>query len=258
MSTSTEGKEPTGATILLIDAEVETLTYLHKGLSKSGFCVDRAINGERGLSATRVNTYDLIVLEVLLPEQDGWSVIREMRAAGDDTPVLFLTSRDSTRDCVKALEMGADDYMVKPFAFSELLARIRAILRRRSASAVAHRRIVDLDIDISRGYVTRAGRRLDLTRTEFSLLCLLVQHAGEVLTRKLLAEAIWKVEVQKDAHVVDVAIRRLRTKVDDPFPIKLIHSVRGVGYRLYPLSSPADDVKRRARRRRTRSSPPLR
>jgi two-component system copper resistance phosphate regulon response regulator CusR len=218
--------------ILLIEDELKTLAYLSKGLSESGFHVDAAQDGAQGARLIRGNEYDLVVLDVMLPERDGWSLLGEMRAAGNHTPVLFLTARDSVQDRVRGLELGADDYLIKPFAFSELLARIRSILRRSAIRPLERLRVSDLDIDVTRAQASRAGRRLDLTSKQFSLLCLLARHNGEVLSRKFLSEQVWDIRFETDSNIIDVAIRRLRNKVDDPFPLKLIHTIRGVGYLL--------------------------
>jgi len=218
--------------ILLIEDELKTLAYLSKGLSESGFQVAAAHDGVQGRRLLRSNQYDLVVLDVMLPGHDGWSLLAGLRAAGNDTPVLFLTARDSVQDRVKGLELGADDYLIKPFAFSELLARIRSILRRSTTRPLELLRIADLEIDVARAQATRAGRRLDLTSKQFSLLCLLARHVGEVLSRKYLAEQVWDIRFETDSNIIDVAIRRLRNKVDDPFPIKIIHTLRGVGYLL--------------------------
>jgi len=218
--------------ILLIEDELKTLAYLSKGLSESGFQVAAAHDGEQGARLIHANQYDLIVLDVMLPEREGWSLLGDMRAAGDNILVLFLTARDSVQDRVRGLELGADDYLIKPFAFAELLARIRSILRRSPSRPLERVRVADLDIDVARAQASRAGRRLDLTPKQFSLLCLLARHSGEVLSRKFLAEQVWDIRFETDTNIIDVAIRRLRTKVDDPFPLKLIHSIRGVGYLL--------------------------
>jgi two-component system copper resistance phosphate regulon response regulator CusR len=229
-------KDASPMSILLVEDEAKTLAYLHQGLIENGFGVDTAGNGEQGLRSLRSRTYELVVLDVMLPGRDGWSLLEEMRATADDTPVLFLTARDSVQDRVKGLELGADDYLVKPFAFSELLARIRTVLRRGPTRPLARLRVADLEIDVARAQATRDGQKLDLTPKQFALLCLLARRAGEVLSRKLLAEEVWDIRFETDTNIVDVAIRRLRTKVDDPFPIKLIHSVRGVGYVLQPAA----------------------
>ena len=220
--------------ILLVEDEPKTVAYLSQGLGENGFEVDAARSGEQGLRAIQSQRYELVVLDVMLPERDGWSLLRELRAAGDDTPVLFLTARDSVQDRVKGLELGADDYLVKPFAFSELLARIRSILRRVPVRQSERLRVADLELDVARAQATRGGRRLDLTPKQLSLLCLFVSRPGEVLSRKFLAEEIWDIRFETETNIVDVAIRRLRNKVDAPFPVKLIQSVRGVGYVLQP------------------------
>jgi len=216
--------------ILIVEDEKKTAGYLKKGLSESGFVVDVVEQGEDGLHHARTGDYDLIILDVMLPKQDGWSVLTEMRRSGEQTPVLFVTARDSIQDRVKGLELGADDYLVKPFAFSELLARVRSILRRGPARQPETLRIADLEIDLLRHKATRAGKRLDLTPKEFALLSLLVRRAGEVLSRTLIAEQVWDMNFDSDTNVVDVSVRRLRSKVDDPFTKKLIHTVRGMGY----------------------------
>ena len=216
--------------ILIVEDDSKTAAYLRKGLSENGFTVDVAEKGEDGLHLARTGHYDLIILDVMLPERDGWSVIAEVRRSGKQTPVLFLTARDSVQDRVKGLELGADDYLVKPFAFSELLARVRSILRRGSARPPEILRVADLEIDLLRHKAMRGGKRLDLTPKEFALLSLLTRRRGEVLSRTLIAEQVWDINFDSDTNVVDVAVRRLRRKVDDPFSKKLIHTVRGVGY----------------------------
>jgi two-component system copper resistance phosphate regulon response regulator CusR len=216
--------------ILIIEDEKKTAEYLRKGLSEHAFVVDLAENGDDGLHLALTGDYLLIILDVMLPDRDGWSVIRDLREGGNQTPVLFLTARDDVLDKVRGLELGGDDYMTKPFAFSELLARIRTILRRGAERQPDYLRIGDLDVDFARHRATRAGRRLDLSPKEFAVLWLLARHRGEVLGRTLISERVWDINFDSDANVVDVAIRRLRRKVDDPFPDKLIHTVRGVGY----------------------------
>jgi two-component system, OmpR family, copper resistance phosphate regulon response regulator CusR len=216
--------------ILIVEDEWKTAAYLRKGLSENGFIVDVADQGEDGLHCTCTGNYDFIILDVMLPARDGWSVLTEMRRRGIHTPVLFLTARDALQDRVKGLELGADDYLVKPFAFSELLARVRSILRRSPMQQPAILRIADLEIDLLRYKVTREGTHLELTPKEFALLSLMSRHPGEVLSRTLIAEQVWDMNFTSDTNVVDVAVRRLRKKVDDPFTKKLIHTVRGVGY----------------------------
>ena len=216
--------------ILIVEDEGKTAAYLRKGLSENGFVVDTAAQGEDGLHVAATGEYDLIILDVMLPERDGWSVILELRRSGKQTPVLFLTARDSVQDRVRGLELGADDYLVKPFAFSELLARVRAILRRGPARQPEVLRIADLEIDLLGHKARRAGSVLELTPKEFLLLSLLARRKGEVLSRTLIAEQVWDMNFDSDTNVVDVAIRRLRRKVDDPFAKKLVHTVRGMGY----------------------------
>jgi two-component system, OmpR family, copper resistance phosphate regulon response regulator CusR len=216
--------------ILVIEDQLKTASYLRKGLSENGFVVDVASRGDEGLHLARSGKYDLIVLDVMLPVLDGWSVLAELRRAGQLTPVLFLTARDTLRDRVKGLEIGADDYLVKPFAFSELLARVRSILRRGPARTPERVCVADLTIDTQHHKVVRGGKHLDLTPKEFLLLSLLVRRSGEVLSRTLIAEQVWDMNFDCGTNVVDVHVRRLRSKVDDAFEQKLIHTVRGVGY----------------------------
>lgn len=216
--------------LLIIEDEPKTVTYLRKGLSENGFVCDVADRGESGLELALRGEYDLIVLDVMLPGRDGWSILREIRARGDQTPVLFLTARDAIADRVQGLELGADDYLIKPFAFSELLARVRTLLRRGQPRAPETLRIADLEIDPIAHRVLRAGKRVYLTPKEFALLSLLVRRAGEVISRTKIAEQVWDINFDSDTNIVDVAIRRLRKKVDDPYATKLLHTVRGVGY----------------------------
>jgi two-component system copper resistance phosphate regulon response regulator CusR len=216
--------------VLIIEDERKTAAYLRKGLTENGFVVDVAADGAGGLLQATTGAFDLIVLDVMLPGQDGWSVLRALRQAGAQTPVLFLTARDAVEDRVKGLDLGADDYLVKPFAFSELLARVRTVLRRGPARQPETLQVGDLEMDLIRHRATRAGQRLDLTPKEFGLLSLLARRKGEVLTRTLIAEQVWDVTFDADSNVVDVHVRRLRAKVDEPFDRKLIHTVRGVGY----------------------------
>ena len=216
--------------VLVVEDEKKTAEYLRKGLSEHGFVVDVATNGEDGLHLATTGDYTLIVLDVMMPDKDGWSVMHDLRRSGRETPVLFLTARDTVDDKVKGLKLGADDYMVKPFAFSELLARIRTILRRSPDRRPEIVRIADLEIDFFKHKANRAGKRLDLSPKEFAILWLLASHYGEVLSRTLISEHVWDINFDSDANVVDVAIRRLRKKVDEPFSTSLIHTVRGVGY----------------------------
>lgn len=217
--------------ILIVEDETKTGDYLRQGLAEAGFVVDLARDGLDGLHLALTESYDLAVLDVMLPGIDGWQVLQGIRRAGKELPVLFLTARDAVDDRVKGLELGADDYLVKPFAFSELLARVRTLLRRREKAKEAEvLRAADLELDLLRRRVVRAGRRIDLTAKEFTLLELLLRRQGEVLPRSLIASQVWDMNFDSDTNVIEVAIRRLRAKVDDGFEPKLIHTVRGMGY----------------------------
>ena len=216
--------------ILIVEDEKKASAYLKKGLSEHGFVVDTADNGSDGLQKARAESFDLIILDVMLPGRDGWSILRDLRAAGNATPVLFLTARDAVADRVKGLELGADDYLVKPFAFSELLARVHSVLRRGIARQPEIIEVADLEIDVPRHRVKRGGKRIELSPREFCLLSLFARRAGEVLSRTLIAEQIWDMNFDSDTNVVDVHVGRLRAKIDDPFERKLIRTVRGVGY----------------------------
>lgn len=215
---------------LIVEDESKTAAYLRQGLSENGFVVEVCCNGNDGLHQALTANNDLIILDVMLPERDGWSILTALRKAGKQTPVLFLTARDTVCDKVKGLELGADDYLVKPFDFAELLARVRTILRRGPTRQEEFLRVADLQLDLPRRRTTRSGTRLELTAKEFVLLELLVRHHGEPLSRTIIAEQVWDVNFDSDFNVLEVAIRRLRSKVDDPFQKKLIHTVRGVGY----------------------------
>jgi len=216
--------------ILIVEDEQKTGAYLKQGLTEAGFLADLARDGVDGLHLALTGDYDLAVLDVMLPKLDGWQVLREIRRNGKHLPVLFLTARDQVEDRVKGLEFGADDYLVKPFAFSELLARIRALLRRRRTSEPELLQIADLELDLLRRRVTRAGKRIDLTAKEFALLELLLRRRGEVLPRSLIASQVWDMNFDSDTNVIEVAVRRLRAKMDDAFEPKLIRTVRGMGY----------------------------
>lgn len=216
--------------LLVIEDEQKTAAFLKRGLEENGFVVDVAEDGDVGLYLARQGAYDLIILDVMLPLQDGWSVVRQLRRQGDHTPVLFLSAQDGVANRVRGLELGADDYMVKPFAFSELLARVRTVLRRGPVRELNLLRVADLEIDIQRHKATRGGRDLDLTPKEFLLLSLLIRRSGDVLSRTLIAEQVWDINFDSGTNVVDVHMHRLRAKVDEPFAERLIHTVRGIGY----------------------------
>ena len=223
--------------ILVVEDETKTGRYLRQGLSEAGFVVDLAANGLDGHHLAMSEAYDLIVLDVMLPDVDGWRILQTLRGARKTVPVLFLTARDSVADRVKGLELGADDYLVKPFAFAELLARVRTLLRRGHQPASADRiQVGDLWLDLARRSAVRAGRRIVLTNKEFALLELLVRRRGEVLPRSLIASQVWDMNFDSDTNVIDVAVRRLRAKIDDPFEQKLIQTVRGMGYMLDDLA----------------------
>lgn len=217
--------------ILVVEDEPKTADYLRKALTESGYMVEIALNGLDGQHWIQESEFDLIILDVMLPGLDGWQLLQIIRRKWQ-TPVLFLTARDSIDDRVKGLELGADDYLVKPFSYAELLARVRTLLRRGPPREVEQFLVADLSVDLLRRKVTRNGERLTLTNKEFALLHLLVSREGEVLSRSLIASQIWQMNFESDTNVVDVAVRRLRAKVDDPYQCKLIHTVRGIGYML--------------------------
>ena len=216
--------------ILIVEDEPKTAAYLRKGLEENDFVIDLAKNGEDGKHLALTASYDLIILDVMMPICDGWSVIADVRRHGLSTPVLFLTARDAIHDRVKGLELGADDYLVKPFAFSELLARVRSILRRGTVRTATVVKVADLKIDLERHRAIRGGKPLDLTPKEFLLLSLLMRRSGDVLSRTLIAEQVWDINSECESNVVDVHLRRLRLKIDEQYEKKLIHTVRGIGY----------------------------
>ena len=217
--------------ILLIEDEPKTGDYLRQGLREAGFSVDLVQDGLDGLHLGIEGDQDLIILDVMLPRMDGWGVLQALAQAGITTPVIFLTARDQVDERVRGLELGAADYLVKPFSFAELLARVRNVLRRGKTSIESSTLLVaDLEVDLLRRRVTRAGRRIDLTPKEFGLLELLMRRRGEVLPRSLIASLVWDMNFDSDTNVIEVAMRRLRAKVDEGFDVRLIQTVRGMGY----------------------------
>jgi two-component system copper resistance phosphate regulon response regulator CusR len=219
-------------TILVIEDEPKTGDYLQRGLTESGFAVRLARNGRDGMAIAREEALDLVVLDVMLPGMDGWQVLEALRAdpSLEQVPVLFLTARDEVQDRVRGLELGADDYLVKPFAFVELVARIRTLLRRGPVREDERIVIGDMEIDVLRRRVRRVGETIVLTAQEFALLHLLARRRGQVLSRALIASQVWDMNFESDTNVIDAAVRRLRRKIDDPYPQKLIHTRRGMGY----------------------------
>lgn len=215
--------------ILIVEDEERAAAYLKQGLSEAGFSVDVAHDGEEGEYLALEQVYALIILDVMLPGRTGWQILASLRRVSQ-VPVLFLTARDRVEDRVRGLEAGADDYLVKPFAFSELLARVRTLLRRRPQAEPDVLRVADLELDLARHKAWRGGVRVTLTAKEMALLALFMRRRGEVLSRTLIAEQVWDMHFDSDTNVVDVAVRRLRAKIDEPFELKLIHTLRGVGY----------------------------
>ncbi|HEJ9094396.1 heavy metal response regulator transcription factor [Serratia odorifera] len=215
--------------ILVVEDDTSTGDYLKKGLEEAGYRVDLARNGTDGLFRALEHGYDAIVLDVMLPGLDGWQIIEVLRKKSD-VPILFLTARDGVQDRIHGLELGADDYLIKPFSFTELVLRLRTLLRRGTVREADHYAIADLHIDVLRRKVVRQEQTITLTNKEFMLLHLLVRREGEVLSRTMIASQVWDMNFDSDTNVVDVAIKRLRAKIDRPFAVKLIHTVRGIGY----------------------------
>lgn len=217
--------------LLVAEDEPKTGLYLQQGLSEAGFVVDLVTSGTDAFQSSVGAPYDLLILDVMLPGMDGWEVLKMLRTSGNEVPVLFLTARDHVEDRVKGLELGADDYLLKPFAFSELLARVRTLLRRgQTASAPTILTIANLAVDLLKRRALRDNQRIDLTAKEFALLELLLRRRGEVLPKSLIASQVWDMNFDSDTNVIEVAVRRLRAKIDDGFEPKLIQTVRGMGY----------------------------
>jgi two-component system copper resistance phosphate regulon response regulator CusR len=216
--------------ILIVEDEEKAAAHLKKGLAEVNIVTDVAKDGLQGLALAQMKEYDLIILDVMLPGISGWDVVKRLRDGGRKTPVLMLTARDAVSDRVMGLQLGADDYLVKPFAFSELLARIQSLLRRGQEIQPDLLRVADLEVNFFSHSAIRSGKRLDLTHKEFALLSLLIRRTGEVLSRVRIAERIWNLGLDSNLKIVDVKVGNLRAKVDEPFEKKLIHTVRGVGY----------------------------
>jgi len=226
--------------ILIVEDEPKTGDYLKQGLTEAGFITDLARDGWEGLELAKVGHYDLMILDVMLPGLNGWQVLEGVRRSGIDMPILFLSARDQVEDRVKGLELGADDYLVKPFAFAELLARVRSLVRRGNTNLeAAVLKTADLELDLLRRRAMRASHKIELTAKEFALLELFMRRQGEVLPRSLIASQVWDMNFDSDTNVIDVAVRRLRIKIDEGYELKLIHTVRGMGY---VLEASTDDT----------------
>jgi two-component system copper resistance phosphate regulon response regulator CusR len=218
--------------ILLVEDEPDAARILAKGLRRQKYAVDVAADGEAAEHEASVNDYDLIILDVMLPRKDGFEVCRELRAAGSAVPVLMLTARDTVRDRIAGLDIGADDYLTKPFDFHELLARVRALLRRGQALRPERIEVADLTIDTRAHLVERAGRKIELTGKEYALLEYLARRAGELVSRAEIGEHVWDVNFDPFSNLIEVYIQRLRRKIDDGHRLKLIRTLRGEGYLL--------------------------
>ena len=218
--------------VLVVEDERRIADFIRKGLSEQGYAVDVAYDGEEALQWVDVAEFDIVILDIMLPVRDGISVCRALRARGLRTPILMLTARDALEDRVLGLDSGADDYLVKPFAFAELLARLRALARREPSLVGTHLQVDDLVLDSGTREVSRNGAQIQLTTKEFTLLEYLMRHPNQVLTRTMIAEHVWNYDFDNATNVIDVHIRNLRRKIDDPFPAKLIRTVRGAGYRM--------------------------
>jgi len=217
--------------ILVVEDEAKIAAFVQQGLEETGYHVTVARDGEAGLLEAQFNNYDLVILDVMLPKLDGIAVARKLRAARKATPILMLTARDSEKDKILGLDVGADDYLTKPFSFGEFLARVRALLRRDTLTRASVMQVGDLEVDTAARRVRRGGQDVELSAREYALLEYLVHHAGQVVTRDLLAENVWS-DTDVESNVIDVYIRYLRQKIDTPFGTPLLHTVRGLGYTL--------------------------
>ena len=216
--------------VLLVEDESKLAHVIEKGLAEESFAVETVCDGEQALARARETAYDLIILDVMLPGIDGLAVCRELRAGGNLTPILILSARGMVEDRVRGLEVGADDYLTKPFAFMELSARIRAILRRRQPADLLLLRVGDLTLDPISRVVKRGNRRVDLSQKEYALLEYLMRHAGQVVTRAMIAERVWNFDFDRLTNVIDVYVNHLRNKIENGPEPRLIHAVRGIGY----------------------------
>lgn len=217
--------------ILVVEDDRRIADFVAKGLGESGYSVTMAHDGEEGYLGALLNDYDLLVLDLMLPTMDGIAIARKLRAMHRTIPILMLTARDTEQDKILGLDVGADDYLTKPFSFGEFLARVRALLRRESLARTSVMQVADLEVDTAARRVRRAGREIALSAREYALLEYLVHHAGQVVTRELLVEHVWS-DAEVESNVIDVYVRYLRQKIDAPFGTPLIHTVRGVGYTL--------------------------
>ena len=216
--------------ILVVEDEKKVAGFVKKGLEEESYAVDVAYDGEEAINLLKTYPYDLVILDLMLPKKDGFQVLKEFRESGGDAPVLILTARDSVEDVVKGLDLGADDYLRKPFSFLELLARVRALLRRRKGEPQSVLRVGDLEVNLTDRRVFRGGKEIELTSKEFALLEFLVRNKGRVLTRTMIAEHVWNQSFDSGSNVIDVYINYLRKKIDHGFDKKLIKTIRGVGY----------------------------
>ena len=216
--------------ILVIEDEKKVADFVRKGLEEEHYAVDTAYDGERGLDLAETNDYDLVVLDLMIPKIDGWEVLRRMRANGNKVPVLILTARDSVEEIVKGLDSGSDDYLTKPFAFAEFLARVRALLRREKVEKEPVLRVGDLTLSLVTHRVNRGGREIELTSKEYTLLEYMMRSPNKVLTRVMISEHVWDYHFDSMTNVIDVYVNYLRKKIDRDFEAKLIHTIRGVGY----------------------------